>query len=275
MNRREFVTDGVAALASASSIIPLSLAHGGSAKGGTGPGRSLTLDAKPGSITIDTAKTAIIVVDMQNDFGTKGGMFDRAGIDISRIQGAVPPTARVLAAGRKANIKIVYLKMAYKPDLSDLGNADSPNRRLHEQKMHVGTSMRAPNGKESRILIRDTWNSDVVDELKPESADTVIYKSRFSGFYKTELDEKLKSMGIEYLIFTGCTTSVCVESTLRDAMFRDYSPVLLEDCTAEPVGDGLPRSNYEATLLLVQLTFGWVSSSEKFIKALESSAVSA
>jgi ureidoacrylate peracid hydrolase len=274
MNRRQFVTDSFAAFAASSSVVPLGFGKGASAKGSSRLGRSLTLDAKPAPITFDTAKTAIIVVDMQNDFGTKGGMFDRAGIDISKIQGAVAPTAHVLAAGRKANIKIVYLKMAFKPDLSDWGTADSPNRIVHEQKMHVGTTVRAPNGKESRILIRDTWNSDVVDELKPESADTVIYKSRFSGFYKTELDDKLKSMGIQYLVFTGCTTSVCVESTLRDAMFRDYSPVLLEDCTAEPIGYGLSRSNYDASLLLVQLMFGWVSSSGQFIKALESSTVS-
>lgn len=275
MNRREFVTDSVAAIASASSIIPLGLAHSASTKGGSGSGRSLTLDAKPISITFNTATSAIIVVDMQNDFGTKGGMFDRAGIDISRIQGAVAPTARVLAASRKANIKIFYLKMAYKPDLSDWGTPDSPNRRIHEQEMHVGTTMRAPNGTESRILIRDTWNSDVVDELKPEPNDTVLYKTRFSGFYKTDLDDKLKSMEVRHLIFTGCTTSVCVESTIRDAMFRDYSPVLLEDCTAEPVGDGLSRSNYEASLLLVRSVFGWVSRSDQFVKTLESSAASA
>ena len=234
----------------------------------------LTLDAKPASLTVDTSKTAIIVVDMQNDFGTKGGMFDRAGIDISMIQRAVAPTARVLTAARKAHINVVYLKMAYKPDLSDMGSPGSPNWRIHQQVMHVGTAVRAPNGAESRVLVRDTWNSDIVNELKPESTDTVLYKSRFSGFYETELDNKLKEMGIRYLIVTGCTTSVCVESTIRDAMFRDYLPVLLEDCTAEPVGYGLPRSNHEATLLLIQLMLGWVSSSDQFIKALETSVPS-
>src|SRR5713226_3447654 len=274
MNRRKFVTDSVAAFAAASSIMPLSLSDTSSADSATGLGRMLTLDAKPNSITVDTAKTAIIVVDMQNDFGTKGGMFDRAGIDISMIQRAVAPTARVLAAGRKAGIKVIFLKMAYQPDLSDMGTPDSPNWRIHQQIMHVGTTVRAPNGAESRILVRDTWNSDIVNDLQPQPADTVIYKTRFSGFYQTELDNKLKGLGARYLIFTGCTTSVCVESTIRDAMFRDYSPVLLADCTAEPVGYGLPRSNHEATLLLIQLMLGWVSSSEQFIKALESSAPS-
>jgi ureidoacrylate peracid hydrolase len=87
--------------------------------------RSVTLDATPGPISIDPSKTAVIVGDLQNDFGSNGGMFDRAGIDISGIQEAVAPTARVLAAARRAGIKVVYLKMGYRPDLSDLGAPDS------------------------------------------------------------------------------------------------------------------------------------------------------
>ena len=271
MNRREFVADGVA-LAAASTIVPSRLVKAPAAESSTAKGRTLTMEAKPSRVTFHTTKTAIVVVDMQNDFGSKGGMFDRAGIDISIIQKAVAPTARVLAAGRKAGIKIVYLKMAYLPDLSDLGSLTSPNRRVHQEVMHVGTTVRAPNGSDSRILVRDTWNTDIVSELTPEPADTVIYKSRFSGFYKTDLDDQLRRIGAQHLIFTGCTTSVCVESTMRDAMFRDYSPVLLEDCTAEPVGNNLPRSNHAASLLLIQLMFGWVSSSQDFISAISATA---
>ena len=95
-----------------------------------------------------------------------------------------------------------------------------------------------------------------------------MYKTRFSGFYKTELDEVLKKLGVRNLIITGCTTSVCVEATIRDAMYRDYLPVLLADCTAEPIGYDLPRSNHEASLLIIEKLLGWVSSSEEFTKAL-------
>ena len=73
--------------------------------------RLIHLDVKREAITLDPAMTAVIVVDMQNDFGSKGGMFDRAGIDISGIQKAVGPTVKVLAAARKMGIKIIYLKM--------------------------------------------------------------------------------------------------------------------------------------------------------------------
>ena len=89
------------------------------------------------------------------------------------------------------------------------------------------------------------------------------------GFYQTNLDAILKQLEIKFLIVTGCTTSVCVESTVRDAMFRDYSCVLLADCMGEPIGYGLPRSNHEASLLVIQTLFGWVSDSEEFIKGLE------
>ena len=79
-------------------------------------------------------------------------------------------------------------------------------------------------------------NTEVISELKPESRDVQIYKSRYGGFYKTDLDATLKQMGVRYLVVTGCTTSVCVESTVREAMFLDYSAVVLEDCVGEPLG---------------------------------------
>jgi ureidoacrylate peracid hydrolase len=225
------------------------------------------LDAKPEPITIEPTKTAVLVVDMQNDFGSKGGMFDRAGLDISMIQATVHPTSKVLEAARNNGIQIVYLKMGFRPDLSDLGNADSPNRMRH---LHfgVGEKMSAPNGTEGRMLIRDTWNTDIVPELKPRTEDRTIYKHRFSGFYETELDDVLKRLGVRYLIITGCTTSVCVESTVRDAMFRDYACVLLKDCMGEPIGNEFPRSNHDASLLTMQTVFGWVSNSQKLLKAL-------
>ena len=231
-------------------------------------GRLMSLDAKPEAITFDPAKTAVIVVDMQNDFGSKGGMFDRAGIDISGIQKTVGPTAKVLAAARKAGVKIIYLKMGYKADLSDLGAPNSVNRVRH-LRLGVGEKVTAPDGKESRILIRDTWNTDIVPALKPQPGDDVIYKTRFSGFFETDLDARLKKLGVTHLVITGCTTSICVDSTVRDAMFRDYLCVLLADCMSEPIGHGLPRSNHDASLLSTEVLLGWVSDSERFLKAVQ------
>ena len=274
LNRRELIslTGATAAAALIGAAGDRAAAAQAGAVSRKTPGRIVRVDAKPEPISIDIAKAAVIVIDMTNDFGSKGGMFDRAGIDIAPIQRAVTPTARVLAAARKNRIRVVYLSMAYRPDLSDVGPAESPNWRVHAQFLHVGSRVQAPDGTETRILIRDTWGTRVVNELQPEPGEPVIYKTRYSGFYNTELDSTLQALGARYLVLTGCTTSVCVESTLRDAMFRDYSPVLLADCSAEPIGYKLPRSNHEASLLVIETLLGWVSGSEQFITALETPA---
>jgi len=229
--------------------------------------RVFSLNTRSEPVTIDTTSTAVIVVDMQNDFGAKGGMFDRAGIDISGIQKAIAPTSKVLDLARQCDIKIIYLKMGFRTDLSDLGSPESVNRVRH-LRFGVGQTILAPDGSESRILIRDTWNTDILRELEPQEDDVVIYKHRFSGFYETDLDERLKQMGIKHLIVIGCTTSICVESTVRDAMFRDYSCILLTDCMSEPIGLDSPGSNHEASLLAIQMLFGWASTSDEFINAL-------
>lgn len=227
-----------------------------------------TIEADPEPITIRISHTAVIVVDMQNDFGSKGGLFDHAGVNISIVQKAVGPTRKVLLAARDAGIKIVYLKMGFRSDLSDLGDTDSPNRVRHLQ-LGVGQPSLAPDGGQGRFLIRDTWNTDVIDELRPQPEDVVLYKHRFSGFYQTELDDVFSRLGIRNLVFTGCTTSVCVDSTIRDAMFRDYRCVLLADCAAEPIGNELVRSNHEASILTIQTVLGWVSDSERFESAMQ------
>ena len=219
--------------------------------------QTIEIQARPEPVEIDPARTAMIVVDMQNAFGSPGGMFDKAGVPISSIQAAVAPTRSAVETARRAGLKIVYLKMGFLPDLSDLGTKDGPNQHFLG---HLGV--------QDGVLTRDVWATDILDELTPDPDDTVLYKTRFSGFYQTNLDEILKNSHITHLIVTGCTTSVCVESTVRDAFFRDYHCVVLEDCTAEPMGAGLNRSNHDATILLMERIFGSVSTSTNFIDAL-------
>ncbi len=105
-------------------------------------------------------------------------------------------------------------------------------------------------------------------ELAPRPGDLVVSKNRYSGFYETSLDAALKERGIKDLVFTGCTTSVCVESTLRDAMFRAHRCLLLSDCAAEPLGATELRTNHEASLLVIEKLFGWISSSRDFLEGV-------
>ena len=128
--------------------------------------------------------------------------------------------------------------------------------------------MQSPDGTPGQILVEDTWNTQIVADLAPRAEDLFVSKRRCSGFFATELDRLLREAGIDTLIFTGATTSVCVESTLRDAFYRDYRCILLSDCTAEPIGGEFSRSNHEASLLVIEALFGWVTESASLLSAL-------
>lgn len=228
---------------------------------------AICIGARPESFECEPSQTAVVVVDMQNDFASPGGMFDRVGIDVSCIQAIVPNIAAVLHAARLAHMPIVYLKMGFHPSLDDSGFPTSPNWLKHAR-LHVGDAVTAPDGTPSRILVRDCWNTDIVDELTPRADETVLYKSRYSGFYQTELDEVLRQKGVERLIVVGATTSVCVDSTVRDAMYRDYHCLVVSDATAEPIAVDAPRSNHEASLLTMELLFAQVATSADVVTAL-------
>jgi ureidoacrylate peracid hydrolase len=219
----------------------------------------MEMQARPEPMDVDLDHTAVLVIDMQNAFGSPGGMFDRVGVPIASIQEAVAPTRAVVEAARRAGMKVIYLKMGFEGDLSDLRVRGGAHEHFFE---HMGVM--------DGVLARDEWGTEILEELTPEPGDTVVWKTRFSGFYETELDDVLEDAGITHLIVTGCTTSICVESTVRDAFFRDYHCIVLEDCTAEPMGANLSRSNHEATMLLFERIFGSVSSAANIVNALES-----
>jgi ureidoacrylate peracid hydrolase len=231
---------------------------------------AVTIDARPAPVAATLSRLAVIVVDMQNDFAAAGGMFERAGIDISVIRPAIEPTVRLLDAARQAGVQVVYLKMGFLADLSDSGAPASPTWLKHLQ-LHAGYNITAPDGTPSRILIRDTWNTAIIDELTPHDGDLIVWKHRYSGFFETALHDMLQAEGIDTLLFVGATTSICVESTVRDAMFRDYHCVVIEDCVAEPIGHDLPVSNHDASLLAMQLLFGSITDSAAVLAALGSS----
>ena len=220
----------------------------------------LKLSAKPEPVEIDPAKSAIVVVDMQNAFASKGGTLDIAGVDLSDAPRVVCTIRNVIDAGRSAGVQIVYLQMAYKPDLSNAGGPHSPNCRK-ELAMNLMRSKPELGGK---LLTEGTWDSEIVDELLPLPGDLVVIKTRYSGFAGTTLDSQLRVRGIRYLIFAGIAANVCVESTLRDAYFHDYWPILVADATMPAGGQAI----YDATLFNVESFFGWSVKSEELCMAL-------
>jgi ureidoacrylate peracid hydrolase len=219
-----------------------------------------TLDAKPNPLTVDFKKSAIVVVDMQNAFASKGGMLDIARIDITDASRVVRVIRSVIEAARHNAVAVVYLRMAYKPDLSDSDGPNSPN--FHKQ-LAMSLMCSRPELK-GKVLTEGTWDAEIVENLAPQPADLVITKTRYSGFAGTPLDSQLRMRGIQYLFFAGIATNVCVESTLRDAYFHDYWPILLRDA-AMPAG---PPAAHEATLFNVESFFGWTITSEELLSHL-------
>lgn len=218
------------------------------------------LIANPEPIEVDFNRSAIVVVDMQNAFASKGGTLDIAGVDLSDAPRVVHTIRAVLDAGRAASVPIVYLQMAYKPDLSDAGGPRSPNC-YKELAMHLMTAKPELKGK---LLTEGSWDGALVDELAPKPGDLVVTKTRYSGFAGTTLDSQLRMRGIQYLFFTGIAANVCVESTLRHAYFLDYWPILLPDSTMPAGGP----SALEATIFNVESFFGWTVSSDELRASL-------
>jgi ureidoacrylate peracid hydrolase len=221
----------------------------------------LKLEAKPVPIEVELKNAAVVVVDMQNAFASKGGMLDISGADISGASRVVQSIKSVLSAARQAGVLVVYVQMGYKPDLSNSGGPNSPN-------WHKELAMCLMNSRpelKGKLLTEGTWDFAIVDELKPEPEDVVVLKTRYSGFAGTTLDSQLRTRGIRYLFFAGIATNVCVESTLRDAYFQDYWPILIAD-GAMPAG---PASLHEATLFNVENFFGWTVRAEEFIKVMK------
>jgi ureidoacrylate peracid hydrolase len=224
-------------------------------------GERLTIEAEPQPITLDLLKTALIVVDMQNAFVRNGGYLDLAGHDISATQGIIEPCQKLIAAFREKAVKIIYFQMGYSADLSDKGAPDSPgalkSRVLNFIDQH-------PEAKD-KVYIYGRWGAEIIDELKPRPGDITIKKQRYDGFFGTNLDLTLKTLGIKYLFLIGTATNICVESTIRHAFFLDYFPILVSDAVSQ-MG---PSILQQATILNVQSSFGWVTTSNSISHAID------
>ena len=219
------------------------------------------LQARPQEVEIDIARTAIVVVDMQNAYASKGGMLDLGtGIDEARIGPVIAANKRLLPAARTAGVKVIYLQFGYKPDLSDAGGPHSPNIR---KQMAFKLIKERPEVRD-KLIIEGTWGFQIIDDLKPEPGDLVVQKPRYSGFAGTNLESLLHGLDIQHLIFTGVATNVCVESTAREAYFREFWPILVEDAI-DHTGPDFVR---QATLYNFESKLGWVTKTDDVLRVL-------
>jgi ureidoacrylate peracid hydrolase len=220
-----------------------------------------TIEAEPEPISIDVLKTAVIVVDMQNAFVRKGGYFDITGHDISKTERIIGLCQKVITAARPKGARIIYFQMGCSPDFSDRGPADSP---YNLKSKGLDLIHRRPEVKD-KFYIYGNWGAEIIEELKPRSEDIIVRKQKYDGFIGTNLEIILSTFGTKYLVFVGTATNLCVESTLRHAFFLDYFPILVSDAVSH-AGENITQ---QATLLNVKTNFGWVTTSDSFVRGLE------
>lgn len=217
---------------------------------------TITLPCRPEPLEIDPAKTAVIVIDMQNAYASPGGYLDLAGFDISGAARVIENTKGVLEVARRAGVQVIYFQNGWDPDYVEAGGPGSPNWH----KSNALKTMRARPELAGTLLARGTWDYELVDDLKPQPGDICLHKTRYSGFFNSQLDSVLRSRGIRNLVFVGIATNVCVESTLRDGFFLEYFGIVLEDATHQAG----PEFVQQAAIYNIETFFGWVSSVADF-----------
>jgi ureidoacrylate peracid hydrolase len=219
---------------------------------------TVSLQAEPSPLEVDLRRMAILVIDMQNAFASKGGMFDLWGFNLSNIPGVVENIKNTINMARIKGIKIIYIAHRLSTDLREVG----PMSPFYGVNRMFDSYQNNPEVRD-KLLLSGTWGSEIIDELQPKATEIVIEKRRYSAFAGTDLDITLRTYDIKYLIFTGVTTNVCVESSIRDAHHLEYSPILITDASAAS-----PPSRHESTIDNVKQVFGWVTNCNSIMKIL-------
>ena len=194
------------------------------------------------------AHTAVLVVDMQNDFCAEGGYLQRKyGLDPAT---SVPVAQRIMAlvqAARETGALVVWITAIYDDEFLSAAHR---------------ARTRALSGGET-ICASGSWGAAFYAGVQPLPAEPVIEKHRYSAFHGTDLGALLASRGIGTLLITGVSTNVCVDSTLRDGFFAGYHVVLPQDCVS--AGDDAAQA---ATLQTVANNFGFVTDAQHLIDLL-------
>lgn len=223
--------------------------------------RRVHLNAEPQNVVLDLQRSAILVIDMQNDFCTPGGWVDHVGGDPAPDRAPIEPLRALLPSLRTARVPVIWVNWGNRPDLANM----PPNQiHLYTPQGH-GTGLGDPlPGSGARVLEKGSWAAAVVDELAPLPSDIQVDKHRISGFWDTPLDSILRNLGVRTVLFAGVNTDQCVLHSLTDANFLGYGCVLLSDCCAT----SSPAFCTEATIWNVKKCFGFVSDSTQLLQAL-------
>ena len=222
---------------------------------------AVQLDALPQRIEIDIARSALMVIDMQNDFCHPDGWFGQKGISVKPMRKPIVAIATLLPAWRAAGGRVVWLNWGVRPDRLNL----SPTVQFKGKRVAdgVGYAERSPHDR-GLSVVQGEWGAQVIDELVVEPGDITVFKHRLSGFWDNELDSILRQQGMTTLLFAGVNTDRCVFSTLQDAGFLGYDCVLLSDACSTPS----PAYVSKAIHFIVQQLHGFVASAADLLPCL-------
>lgn len=218
------------------------------------PSRPVTIEAPPKRVTLDLARSAIVIIDMQNDFCHPAGWLAHIGVDVTPARAPIAPLAALLPVLRRAGVPVIWLNWGNRPDRLNLSPA-----LLHVYNpTGTGVGLGDPlPGSGAHVLEAGSWSAAIVDELAPEPQDIHVAKYRMSGFVDTELDSILRNLDVSTLFFGGVNADQCVLATLMDANFHGYDTLMLEDCSATTS----PSFCMDATVYNVRQCFGFVTDS--------------
>ena len=183
----------------------------------------IRIAARPFDYTLAPSRTALVVIDMQRDFVEPGGFGASLGNDVTRLHSAIDPIARLLQAWRQRDWPVLHTRECHRPDLSDCPPA---KRHRGDPSQRIGDP-----GPMGRLLVAGEPGADIIPALAPAAGEWVIDKPGKGMFWGTGLHEKLQAAGITHLVFTGVTTEVCVQTSMREANDRGYECLIVEDAT--------------------------------------------
>ncbi|PJJ65355.1 cysteine hydrolase family protein [Compostimonas suwonensis] len=184
---------------------------------------------EPYEFDLPGESTAVLVIDMQNDFCAPEGFFAGVGADISPCIAVIPAVRRIVDTAHEVAVPVIYTRMS-----------NTPETMLPQQ--HRIKPRRDRRAARTAVCVTGSWGAEIVDELAPAAEELVIDKHQYSAFFQTELETTLRDRGIDTLVVTGATTNACVDSTIRDAYFRGFDVVLVADavgCYEQSIHDAL------------------------------------
>ena len=214
--------------------------------------------ARPFAYTMPpTGRLALVMVDWQRDFLEEGGFGHALGNDVSRLQSALPQAERVLAACRAAGVPVVHTLEAH-----DAGLINCPAAKLARCPA-IGTVQDESRG---RLLVAGEPGNAIVREVAPLAGEGVVHKPGKGAFWRTDLEQRLAALGATHLIFTGVTTEVCVQSSMREANDRGFDCLLVADAT-ESYFEEFKRATIEMIVAQGAIV-GWTCETSDLIDAL-------